>query len=822
MPAYNAARYLPFAIDSVLAQTFADWELVLVDDGSTDATGAVVDQYRSKLGSRLQYIPISNQGIAAARNVGLAAARGEFIALLDADDVWLPHRLERGVAAMEGDAEVGLVHARVMRIDMLGSVTGQLKVEPKYLSGRIARHIYSRRAHIICATVLFRKICLESAGRFDETMRVTEDRDLWFRIALRYKIAYINEVLAHYRLSPASITKNLDRLRRGQLFFVDKHYQAGAATWPELMRARGNIYREYGDSLFRGGHIGQSIGKYFRAVVYNPFNLPNVYMLVRALLDPLVRSAALLLLAAAGAWAATPHVFYTDLVSGPKTGGPNNAGAIVTIYGRGFGDVRGTSTVTIGGAAAAAYPLWGDGKIAVQIGPAAATGDLVVKTAAGPSNGAPFQVRAGNLFFVARNGSDTGGGKFHAPWRTMMRARDSMRPGDITYVMDGVAQTGDDGSGWNTSLLVTAGGTAAAPVAFVAYPNAAVTIGSAATSPSGVRSTPRDGKFPNYLVFAGFTIRGHDAAMALWGSTGWRIVANDFSCPNGDGAGACMDTVESSNLSFYGNHIHDTGAANASAMYHGVYFGTDSNHLDIGWNTIANVHGCRGIQVHSTPQSGEPNSGLNQFDISIHDNTIHHTQCDGIILDTIDPSQGPVSVVNNVVYNAGQGPNNREGSGGWSCIYVPGSTERGNKGSGTVEIANNTLYACGTFANPPYGNANAGIVYGGANGAIDLRLRNNILYQTSTSLFPSGVPYLVIWNPANRSVCPDSANCRWIQGSNNLFYGSGSPPRNTHIVHSLNSNPRFTGLAQGIFHLRPDSPAQGSGIGANEFVQASH
>jgi IPT/TIG domain len=525
---------------------------------------------------------------------------------------------------------------------------------------------------------------------------------------------------------------------------------------------------------------------------------------------PLITCAALL--SAATACGATPRIFFTDLTSGPKLGGQNNAGAFVTIYGRNFGATRGTSSVSIGGGPASSYPLWTDTKIAIQLGAAAVTGNIVVTTPAGASNGAPFTVRSGKIYFVGTNGSDKNSGKYNSPWRTLMQARDAMQPGDITYAMNGVAQTTDDGSGWQASLLLRSGGTLAAPMAFVVYPQATATIGSVTGPPSGIRTAPQGASYPNYWVFAGFTLRGHTSAMALWGSTGWRIIANDLSCPNGNDSGACMDTVESSSLAFYGNTVHDTGIATASALYHGVYFGTDSNHLDIGWNTIANVHGCRGIQIHSTPQSGEPASGQNQYDIKIHDNTIHDTQCDGIIVDTIDPSKGPVSIYNNVIYNAGEGPNNPENTGGWSCIYVPASTERGQKGSGGVDIYNNTLYGCGTFTSPPYGNANAGIVYGGGNAAVYLRIRNNIVYQTTTSLHRSGVPYLVIWNPTTHSVCADTANCTWIRGSNNLFYGSGVAPRNANIASSVNANPQFAALSQWIFRLQSNSPARNKGV----------
>jgi len=97
---------------------------------------------------------------------------------------------------------------------------------------------------------------------------------------------------------------------------------------------------------------------------------------------------------------AAPRVFFTDLASGPKSGGQNNAGAFVTIYGRNFGATRGTSSVTIGGGPAGSYPAWTDTKITIQLGSAAVTGDIIVTTPAGPSNGLPFTIRSGGIYFV--------------------------------------------------------------------------------------------------------------------------------------------------------------------------------------------------------------------------------------------------------------------------------------------------------------------------------------------------------------------------------------------------------------------------------------
>ena len=226
--------------------------------------------------------------------------------------------------------------------------------------------------------------------------------------------------------------------------------------------------------------------------------------------------------------------------------------------------------------------------------------------------------------------------------------------------------------------------------------------------------------------------------------------------------------------------------------------------------------------MHSSPLgSGGPSdpTGHDQYSISIHDNTIHDTQCDGIIVDTVDPSQGPVSVYN-VIYNAGEGPNNPEQSGGWNCINIPGATENGPSGSGTVEIFNNTLFACGTFASPPYSSDNNGIAENGDEPAgapaIYVHSRNVLIYSVATALYPAGVPYFVIWNPVTGGLCADTDICPWLYGTNNLLYGAGAPVTDlTEIVSSVNANPLLESTSIPDLHLTSGSAANqaGSAIG---------
>lgn len=513
-----------------------------------------------------------------------------------------------------------------------------------------------------------------------------------------------------------------------------------------------------------------------------------------------------------------PRIFYSDLDSGPNSGGEKDAGAYITIYGRGFGSTRGTSTVTVGGRSVASYPLWTDSKITFQLGALAATGPIVVITSVGASNSdVILTVRKDGtcgasqnqecLYFVAAGGRDRNPGTFSAPWATVPYAVQHVPAGGIIYTS--VSQTTDDGQGWKAALTLrnTWCGTSLSgyPRALVAYPGTTVTIGSV-TGESGIRSTDvsaGEGACTGYWTFAGLQLRGA-VAIALSGasrtspSTHWRIVGNDMTCPNGDGATACWETSFASLVKGYGNYVHDTGRVGpptASALYHGVYFSTDSNHIDFGWNTIADVHGCRGLQVYSTRLDRQ--SGYNIYDVLIHDNVMHDTQCDAIVINTIDPSKGSIRIYNNVIYNAGKGPNNPEYRGNWSCIYVPGDTNNDSPGHGMVEIYNNTLYNCGSFSNPPYGYSNSAVANGGNNSDLQIDIRDNIVYQAK------GVPYLL---------CGPGFICRGIYGSSNLFFGSGPAPSIANLTNSINKDPLFVDLAKKDFHLTADSPARHSGL----------
>ncbi len=277
------------ALDSVLNQTYSDWEVVLVDDGSTDNTAAIAKAAAPSFAGRLNYIYQTNKGLPAARNTAIRNSTGEFISLLDADDIYAPQRLEASIAAMDRNPNAGLVHSKVARIGMQGEHLGIPFAPPeKFLSGNIAHLIFTRQAHILCPTAMFRTVCLDKAGFFDESMRATEDRDLWFRIAQYYPVIYINEILAYYRISPNSMSKDWERMRASAMQFIDKHHKSGACGKWLVNQALANFYRERGDTIFNTGDLKQALSWYIRAVVHYPISLTNDYMLLRALGEPVL------------------------------------------------------------------------------------------------------------------------------------------------------------------------------------------------------------------------------------------------------------------------------------------------------------------------------------------------------------------------------------------------------------------------------------------------------------------------------------------------------------------------------------------------------
>ncbi len=272
-PTYNCATFLPEAIDSVIAQTYQDYELLLIDDGSKDHTAKLATDYQRRFPTKIRYIYQDNQGLANARNTAIRAATGEFFALLDADDVWLPKRLEEEVRVMESDPQIGLVHANINWIAEDGTLIGIAERDQRYLSGPMFENIFLRRADIACPTVLFRKAACDRVGLFDPNLARLgcEDRELWLRIAQEFKVVYLNQVLANYRQRMTSMSRNREKMLAARRYVVNKMCVPGGPYANLKGQALGKIHRDLGDESLLAGHYSQARREYLESIRFNCF-----------------------------------------------------------------------------------------------------------------------------------------------------------------------------------------------------------------------------------------------------------------------------------------------------------------------------------------------------------------------------------------------------------------------------------------------------------------------------------------------------------------------------------------------------------------------
>lgn len=211
IPTYNCGRFLGRAIDTALAQSYTDFEILVIDDGSTDNTRDVVARY----GNKVRYFHQPNRGLSSARNLALSRATGEFVAYLDADDMWYPQKLEAQIAFLDAHKECGLVHSEVSVIDEDDKI---LHLRFNQETGRSFPHGYClidllRRCHIQILTVLERRECLDRAGIFDERLAIAQDYHHWIKVALQgFAIGYLPEPLGKYRWRRGSLMSSQRRL----------------------------------------------------------------------------------------------------------------------------------------------------------------------------------------------------------------------------------------------------------------------------------------------------------------------------------------------------------------------------------------------------------------------------------------------------------------------------------------------------------------------------------------------------------------------------------------------------------------------------------
>lgn len=278
IPCYNQGRFLAEAIQSVVAQDYPDKEIIVVNDGSTDNTREVAASF----GDQILYLEQPNRGAASARNAGIRASRGEYIAFLDADDVCLPGRLAREAEILDRRPEVGLVASDAYLINTAGEILG--------LKSRISgapRHPENFQWETVdyCATtstVMVRRECFEKSGYFDERFRKGggEDWLAWVRIACDFSMVYLKEPTIGYRIHSSNVTQDLE--------FINQQNRLAAhlaVTWerfaeyPPHFRAKLLFYRFA--TAWRVEPRAVALWYFWTALITDPTQLPFGLKVIR-------------------------------------------------------------------------------------------------------------------------------------------------------------------------------------------------------------------------------------------------------------------------------------------------------------------------------------------------------------------------------------------------------------------------------------------------------------------------------------------------------------------------------------------------------------
>ena len=216
MAARNYARFLPTAIDSAAAQTVADWELLIIDDGSTDETPAAVRPYLHD--RRVRYVRSDRLGQSRAKNLGERLSRGTFLAYLDADDAWLPTKLEKQLAVFDRHPACGVVFTARELIDDAGATIAPnaQQATVAFPAGRGLEPIFLK--NFVCfSSVLVRKHVFDHVGGFDPNLDLAIDYDLWLRVARHYEFHGVAEPLTRYRTGHGNLSgKLIDRVRTAE------------------------------------------------------------------------------------------------------------------------------------------------------------------------------------------------------------------------------------------------------------------------------------------------------------------------------------------------------------------------------------------------------------------------------------------------------------------------------------------------------------------------------------------------------------------------------------------------------------------------------
>lgn len=220
IPTYNNAKYLPEAVTSVLGQTYKDYEIIVVDDGSSHNTREVVYRFVKSYLGRIKYVYQSNEGLSGARNRGIQEAKGKYIAFLDSDDIWLPGKLKEQMTVFADERKIDFICTKALVINADGQLMNYEKPRNKNV---LSFENILMGNPVVTSTVILSKKALEEIGVFDELLFGVQDYALWLKAAQKLRMYFLNKPLIKYRVNTGSnMSNNLEMMYKDSINALKK------------------------------------------------------------------------------------------------------------------------------------------------------------------------------------------------------------------------------------------------------------------------------------------------------------------------------------------------------------------------------------------------------------------------------------------------------------------------------------------------------------------------------------------------------------------------------------------------------------------------
>ncbi len=281
IPTYNRAHTIAAAIRSALEQSFADFELIIADDGSTDETEQVVREVQSP---RVRYVRKPNGGCSSARNFGVQSAAGKYVAFLDSDDSWDPHWLRTVTGILEGDAGIGAVYGSLQLIGAGGTQTGvfDLSVGGRFREATVP-YVLQQCAGLLGSNVVARRDVVLQIGGWDESFPTSGDLDFGLRLASVTRVAIVAQPMIRLVETAGSLSKKVNTGNRVRVLekFIKNHPQLAGTHARILRQSRARILLSYGEDLLWFRRIGEAERQLLASLRIEP-NAKAIWLLAKA------------------------------------------------------------------------------------------------------------------------------------------------------------------------------------------------------------------------------------------------------------------------------------------------------------------------------------------------------------------------------------------------------------------------------------------------------------------------------------------------------------------------------------------------------------